>query len=193
MTMRTFTAKAASCVIDWSDGSLHGGGVRKSVKLLSQLRGIFADESEWQRMDPGTVVYRVEWIAPVQEGTEGGLFWGNTTIEPGRVGEEYFMTHGHFHDRRNRGEFYSTVRGEGMLVFMDAGERGWAEKMTPGSLHFIPGATAHRVVNIGDNPLRFIACWPSDAGHDYSTIAQHGFSLRVVCRNGVATLVERES
>ena len=36
------------------------------------------------------------------------------------------------------------------------------------------------VTNIGDETLCFGACWPADAGHDYQTIAQHGFSARVL-------------
>ncbi len=51
--------------------------------------------------------------------------------------------------------------------------------MVPGSLHYIPGHTAHRVVNTGDQILKFGACWPSDAGHNYETITSQGFSARV--------------
>lgn len=54
-----------------------------------------------------------------------------------------------------------------------------AEIMKPGTLHYIPGYTAHRVVNTGNSILRFGACWPSDAGHNYATIGSEGFSKRV--------------
>jgi Glucose-6-phosphate isomerase (GPI) len=53
--------------------------------------------------------------------TEGGLFWGNTTLYPGSLGDEYFMTKGHFHRTRNRGEFYVTRKGEGALLLMEEG------------------------------------------------------------------------
>ena len=171
--------------IDWQTGKIKGGVVNRSVKQLGELRGVFADELAWEAMDPETVVYSVEWEEKTQHGTEGGLFWGSTVIQPGRVGGEYFMTRGHFHAKRDRGEYYSTVQGEGMLVLMEEDRVARVEVMTPGSLHYIAGYTAHRTVNTGDTPLVFWACWPSDAGHDYDTIEKDGFSLRVVDRDGV--------
>jgi glucose-6-phosphate isomerase len=62
--------------------------------------------------------------------------------------------------------------------------------MKPGSAHYIPGHTAHRVANVGDTVLSFLACWPSDAGHDYQTIAEHGFSARLRCIDDKPKLVE---
>jgi glucose-6-phosphate isomerase len=178
--------------IDWRDGSLHGPDVRQSEKTLAQLKGVFGNGSALAAMDKSTVVYRVQWINTDASTHEGGLLWGNTTIEPGRVGDEYFMTHGHFHLKRDRTEFYATIQGEGMLVLMDENRQGSVEPMRPGSLHYIKGDIAHRVVNVGAVPLRFVACWPADAGHDYSTIAEHGFSLRILSRDGVPTVVRSE-
>jgi glucose-6-phosphate isomerase len=61
--------------------------------------------------------------------------------------------------------------------------------MAPSTTHYIPGCIAHRVVNTGQTPLVFLACWPSDAGYDYETIEQHGFSVRVLRRDGRAQVV----
>jgi glucose-6-phosphate isomerase len=105
---------------------------------------------------------------------------------------EYFMTHGHFHLKRNRTEYYATVEGEGALILMDESRRTWMEPMSAGSLHFIPPNIAHRVANSGKLPLRFVACWPSDAGHDYDAIRRLGFSERLLIVNGKASLVESE-
>jgi len=175
--------------IDWPNGKFRGEGVIRSVKKLADLEGVFEDSQAWQSMDPETVVYSVEWEEKTQPGTEGGLFWGTTVIESGRVGDEYFMTRGHFHAKRDRGEYYATVQGTGMLVLMDEVRAGRTEIMSPGSLHYIPGHTAHRTVNTGDTPLIFWACWPSDAGHDYNTIEKHRFSTRVVARNDAPEVV----
>ncbi len=175
--------------VNWADGSLSGPNVRESAKTMGQLRGIFRSQEDWSLIAPDRVVYRVQWIPPVEDGTEGGLNWGNTTIEPGMVGDEYFMTHGHFHEKSNRGEFYAAVRGNGYLVLMDHNRKAWAEAMSPGSVHYVNAGLAHRVVNSGDEPLRFVACWPSDAGHDYASITEHGFSLRVVCRDGAPVVI----
>lgn len=179
--------------VNWLDGSLSGAQVHESVKTVGQLVGAFHEREEAERLDPSTVIYRVQWFAPEPAGTDGGLYWGNTAIEPGRIGDEYFMTHGHFHGRRDRGEFYATVQGEGALILMDATRRTWFEKMTPGSLHYIRGDWAHRVANTGAERLRFLACWPTDAGHDYESIALHGFGARMLCREGRPTLVESAS
>jgi glucose-6-phosphate isomerase len=178
--------------MDWSSGDLRGDTVRESVKTLGQMRGLFQSMQHWERMDPNTIVYRVKWCAPVPEGTEGGIFWGTTMIEPGRVGDEYFMTHGHFHANRQRAEYYSCTEGEGMLIMMDVSRQIWTEPMFPGSLHFISSNLAHRVANIGQSPLKFVACWPSDAGHDYESIRQEGFAVRVVARNDKPVLMRAE-
>lgn len=167
--------------MDWVKGVLASGApILESVKKLGQLKGIFADTQAWQKTDPDTVVYRVQAWCPVPEGTEGSQFWGTTVIEPGHVGAEYFMTHGHFHMKRDRTEYYGTIEGDGALIFMDAAGSTWMESMSPGSLHFIPANTAHRVANVGNIPLRLVACWPSDAGHDYESIRRHGFGARLL-------------
>ena len=181
--------QAGLAVVDWSGGQLRGECVKKSSKKLGQLGGIFRDAERWAAMDAETLVYEVQWVEPVAQGTEGGLFWGNSVIYPGRVGDEYFMTHGHIHLLRNRAEFYATSEGEGMLVMVSADGRAWAEEMRPGSLHYVTGHTAHRVANIGSQPLRFIACWPSDAGHDYGSIKDTGMGARLICRDGVPALI----
>jgi glucose-6-phosphate isomerase len=163
--------------------------IERSSKTIDRMENVFLDEQARKRIDAATVVYAVEYWRPVAEGTEGGLYWGNSTVFAGVVGEEYFMTRGHFHARRDRAEYYSTVSGNGMLVLMDEQRRASVQIMEPGTTHYIPGSIAHRVVNTGDCPLRFLACWPSDAGHDYATIDEQGFSLRVVRRDGRPELV----
>lgn len=180
--------------IDWARGCLRPDTqVLETVRTLGQLNGIFANEQAWKKMDPRTIVYRVQAWCPVPEGTEGGLFWGTTVMEPGQVDAEYFMTHGHFHMKRDRTEYYAVIQGEGALILMDETRKTWMERMSGGSLHFIPPNTAHRVANIGTVPLRFVACWPSDAGHDYEFIRKHGFGARLLQVDGEATLVRSKT
>lgn len=180
--------------VDWSKGVLlPDKRVLESTKTLGQLQGIFGDEGARSKMDPNTVVYRVQAWCPIPEGTEGGLFWGSTVVEPGQVGSEYFMTHGHFHAKRDRTEYYGTAEGEGALILMRENREVRMEPMSPGSLHFIPPNTAHRVANIGSVPLRFVACWPSDAGHDYELIKKQGFSARLMEVDHQPTLVRSKA
>jgi len=112
---------------------------------------------------------------------------------PGKVGSEYFMTKGHFHEKSDRAEFYWGVKGFGMLVLMDRERNTWAEEVHSGSLHYIGGEIAHRLVNTGDENLVVGACWPSDAGHDYAEIAMNGFSARLLEVEGEPRLVNNES
>jgi glucose-6-phosphate isomerase len=174
--------------LDWG-GLMKGPEVKESSRSLGDLRGIFRDGAQASAADPARIVYRVQSWNPVNTGVPGGLFWGVTTIEPGKVGDEYFMTHGHFHADRTRAEYYGTVSGEGMLIRMDDERKTWGERMSAGSLHYIEGRHAHRVANTGDTPLIFWACWPSDAGYDYATIKTHGFGSRLMDKNGRPELI----
>jgi len=176
--------------INITEGVFKGADLIENNKTIGQLADMFLDENARQQMDQSQQVYRVQAHLPVADGTTGGLFFGTTWIQPGTVGGEYFMTHGHFHQLANRGEYYWGLKGSGVLILMDEQRNGRAEYMYPGSLHYIPAYTAHRVANIGDDELSFGACWPSDAGHNYDEIKKHGFSKRLLNRDGVPTLVD---
>ena len=166
-----------------------GEGLKTGLRTLGDLAGIFADEKAYAAMDKGITAYNVKSIEPDAQGTPGGLYMGITYLESGKVGDEYFMTKGHFHLNPLSTEFYWGVKGEGMLILMDEERNVWAEKMFPGSLHYIPARVAHRVANTGSETLVFAACWPSDAGHDYGTIARDGFARRLLDVNGKPELV----
>ena len=169
--------------------TLTGKPVQRLTRTIGDLKGLFADQNAFEEQDPNEIVYEVESYSPVPEGTEGGLFFGITRIQPGNIGKEYFMTKGHSHVNENRAEFYWCIEGEGMMLFMDKDRNVWAEKMFPGSLHYIKGPTAHRVANTGEFVLSFGACWPSDAGHNYELIAKNGFSKRLMMVKGEPQLV----
>ena len=175
--------------VDFATGALSGPSLIEITRTIADLKGVFANQAAFEALDPSRVVYRVQLFQPVPPDTEGSLFWGTTFVEAGLVGDEYFMTAGHFHTRRNRAEYYSTVLGRGALILMDEARNSRVEWMSPGSTHYIPASTAHRVANIGPSPLSFLACWPGDAGHDYETIRLRGFSVRLLCVDGQPTVV----
>lgn len=172
-------------------GTLSGQHTTEIVRTLGHLKGLFTDETARASLPAERVVYRVQTHLPVAEGTPGALFFGVTFIEPGLVGDEYFMTRGHLHARREAAEYYWGIEGEGLLLLRDTEGRCRAEMIRPGSLHYVPGHTAHRTVNTGCSTLVFGACWPADAGHDYETIASQGFGIRAVRRkpDGLAVLI----
>ena len=187
--LRSADSSSSLVSLDWCRGLMTGSPVQTSSKTIDNLKGIFHDESARSRMESTREVYSVQWWSPIAAGSEGGLFWGVTVIRPGMVGDEYFMTHGHFHANRSRAEYYGTVSGKGMLIQMDSDRKTWGEPMSSGTLHYIRGEFAHRVANTSSEPLVFWACWPSDAGYDYRTIADRGFGARLLEHNGEAVLV----
>lgn len=182
--------REAAARYELQTGAITGEGVVHSQKKLRQLQGMFADEAARQGMDGEQVVYEVSAQMAVPEGTPGGLFFGTSTIHPGRVGNEFFMTKGHFHNQRACAEYYWGIAGEGVLLLMDENRRCRAERVGPGTLHYIGGYLAHRLINTGAADLVVGACWGADAGHDYGSIETAGFSARVVWENGAAVLRE---
>jgi len=176
--------------VSLNDLSLKGELVIYQRRLIKNIASIFLDQEALKLMPSETPVYTVQSWFPVAEGIPGGLFFGASTIIPGKVGNEYFMTKGHFHLQSDRAEFYWGVQGTGMLILMDRDRNTWAEEVYPGSLHYIGGDIAHRLANTGNENLIVGACWPSDAGHDYEEIAVNGFSARLLEVEGKPMLVE---
>lgn len=174
------------------EGTLSGSDIIKSEKRVKELKGVFENEAVRNTMDQEAVIYRVEMHAKEKEGIEGGLFFGTSYVNPGVVGDEYFMTKGHFHAKTDRAEYYWCIKGEGVLILMDREGECRGETMVPGSLHYIPGYVAHRIANTGNETLVVGACWPSDAGHDYQTIMDKGFTARLKRIDGKPRLVKAD-
>lgn len=167
--------------VAFQNGHFTAENVVKKVTRSGDLVGIFHDNAAWQAIPAQTPFYEVEMLDSPQG--EGELYVGATHLHPGRVGDEFYMTRGHFHHRREQGEVYMGLRGQGLLLLQN--ERGEArlENVSPGSVHIIPGFTAHRLINTGTDILSALAVWPTMAGHDYAALAQ-GFALRVVLQEG---------
>lgn len=168
---------------------LTGDAIINQTRRLKDLEGIFHDQEAFDLVDSAQLAYTVQSWLPVADGTPGGLFFGVSTIYPGKVGDEYFMTKGHFHSQSDRAEFYWGVQGKGILILMDRERNTWAEEVYPGSLHYIGGDIAHRLANTGNENLIVGACWPSDAGHNYEEIAVNGFSARLLEVGGKPKLI----
>jgi glucose-6-phosphate isomerase len=56
--------------------------------------------------------------------------------------------------------------------------------MSQGTIGYIPPGWAHRSVNVGDEPYRFLAVYPGNAGHDYNWVLQNGMGYRVRSGDG---------
>lgn len=178
-----------SVQVELTTGTLMGRDVMCQERRLRDLMGLYADRPALATLNQDQIVHRVEMHTAVAEGTPGGLFFGSSFLEPGRVGDEYFMTKGHFHANRDAAEYYWGIQGTGALILMDEAGRCWAEQVFSGSLHYVPGRVAHRLANTGNTTLVVGACWPADAGHNYAAIADRGFTARLREIDGRAQLV----
>ncbi|HSV74553.1 MAG TPA: glucose-6-phosphate isomerase family protein [Chthonomonadales bacterium] len=175
--------------LDLSTGLLSGPEVVVSVRRLASLRDYVREPEVLDTMDADGEVYRVLAFEPAPEGVPGAVCCATTVLQPGRVGDEYFFTRGHYHAAEDRPELEVVVRGEGFLVLRGADTAAWYEPMLPGSVHHVPPGVAHRVANVGEEPLVFLSFWASETGHDYVAIARDGFGARVRCVGGRPALV----
>src|SRR3712207_3381973 len=100
--------------IDGRTGEVSPSTSRYSKKL-SDLRGFFNDGAKLEEMiESGGDVPVYEVIDYRKE--ESDLAFGTTIMFPGKVGDEYFLTRGHFHTRRECGEAYYTQSGRGVFL-----------------------------------------------------------------------------
>ncbi len=158
------------------------------TKRLSEFRGMYRDEKALDALlATGSDVVTYDVVAFIEPGSD--IVFGTTTMYPGRVGDEFFMTRGHFHERRDRGEVYYTQSGEGLLLLESREGETRTVEMKPGVCAFIPPDWAHRSINTGDVPLVFVWVCNADAGHDYAEILSRGMRSLVVSKDGAAKLV----
>ena len=184
MLMRPFFIQ-----LDFKTGDL-SPHVRTNIRKLSDMKGMFLDvKSELrilEREDP--IIYSFsEKILPEEN---GHLQLATTTINPGKVGEEYFMTKGHYHRRPDTSEIYLGLEGEGYLL--NQTEKGDFESMAiqTGVVAYIPPYWGHRMVNTGSKPFVFFAVYPGDAGHNYGDIERTGFVKILVEKNWKPLLID---
>lgn len=174
-----------STALDLASGALEPQR-KLTERALSSMEGMYLEAFGDERADE--LVYRVfEIPVPI---SSSNLASSTTVIEPGKVGDEYFMTKGHFHAERQRAEIYIGLSGEGRLVMATEEGRPHVEEMRPGTVSYVPGYWAHRTANVGSEPLVFFAVYPADAGYDYGTIEREGFPILVVERDGRLEVVE---
>ncbi len=156
----------------FKDIILEGENIVTKETSLSSIQQYFLNTTK-----DDAIVYKVTANIPSNE--EGVLAFGISHINAGNVDGEFYMTKGHFHQNTTRSEYYWGIKGEGLLLLMDRDRNCIIEHVNEGSLHYIAGHLAHRLVNIGEDTLSVGACWSADSGYDYESIAQEGFSKRI--------------
>jgi glucose-6-phosphate isomerase len=161
------------------------------VRRLSSMKNQFLDQDTYNRMlaADDQALYEVYEIHRPE--VAGELLHGLSIVHPGKVGEEYFMTKGHFHTILDTAEVYYCLRGHGFMV-METPEGEWSvEPLSPQKVLYVPPRWAHRSVNASpDEDLVTFFVYPGDAGHDYGSIEKQGFRKLVVEHDGADRIVD---
>jgi glucose-6-phosphate isomerase len=179
-------------MLDLNNGALEPNGYT-TRRYLQDMLTAYADTgavAQILQQEGNRLIYEVQGVNLPEEA--GQVLYGTTTIYPGLVGEEFHMTKGHFHQLRDRGEFYMGLAGEGYVLLQTDEGQVQDVPMHPGAIVYVPPFWGHRTINSGNEPLIFLSVWPGDAGHDYGTIEQSGFARRLVKRNGQAIFIENQ-
>lgn len=161
------------------------------TRHLSELKGQFHDHGVYQELLDAADVILYEVFEILRPEVPGELLFGVTVIHPGKVGDEFFMTKGHFHSEIETAELYYCLKGRGVVV-METLEGDWSiEEFYPGSLTFVPPRWAHRSVNTSheDDLILFFA-YPAHAGHDYESIEEQGFRKLIFDSGGTYEIVD---
>lgn len=165
---------------------------KESIKrMLSEMNGMYLDNEKLKEMlkKADMVVYEFYDLGIPENPSE--LAYGTTILYPGKVGDEFFMTKGHFHEKLDTAEIYYCIKGHGYLLMENPEGDVEVQEMTPGVSVYVPPRFAHRSINISDmDPFIMFFVFRADAGHDYKTIESKGFRKLVVEKDGKSILID---
>ena len=159
-------------------------------RYLSNMKGMFSDEKALAELikQENSLIYEFYELKLPQD--PGDLLFGTSILYPGKVGNEFFMTKGHFHTILDTAEVYYCMNGKGCMLMEDP-EGNWdVQEMTPGKAVYVPGRWAHRSINTGSEKLITFFVFRSDAGHDYGTIETKGYRKLIVENNGSVEIID---
>lgn len=159
-------------------------------RYLSNMKGMFSDEAALEGMlkKENTMVYEFYEFAMPE--TPGDIQFGTSITYPGKVGNEYFMTKGHFHKILETAEVYYCMSGTGYMLMEDPEGHWDAQELTPGKMLYVPKSWAHRTVNVGKEPFVTFFAFRGDAGHDYGTIETKGYRKLIVEKDGKVEIID---
>jgi len=151
-----------------------------TVRRASDMSGHYADQTALEQLikDGDPVHYEVFECLPPEE--YGQIFFCISTLQPGKVGDEYFMTKGHYHTVPHTGEIYLCLRGEGYMLMKTSDGQFAYQRFHRGGIVYVPPYWAHRSVNTGKEPLVSFCTYNAEAGHNYGDIEKEGFIKRVL-------------
>jgi len=155
--------------------------------MKGQFLDVDAFKTTIDESDP--ILYEVYEISRPE--VSGELIHGISILYPGKIGNEYYMTKGHFHTVLDTAEIYYCLQGGGVMV-METPEGDWkVEELRPGNVLYVPPRWAHRSVNTrNDIALITFFAYPGNAGHDYGTIETQGYRKLVIEKQGQSELID---
>ena len=161
-------------------------------RRLSYMKGMFCDEAAFAKKletEGDTLVY--EFHSATMPETAGDLAYGCSIVYPGKVGDEYYMTKGHFHTILETAEIYYCLSGHGYML-LENPEGDWRSlELTPGKAVYVPKRYAHRSINVSaSESLVTYFIFRADAGHDYGTIETKGYRKLMVERDGQPAIID---
>jgi glucose-6-phosphate isomerase len=164
-------------------------GLADSVDPLerrySDMKNMYLDEESRKALenDGDDIIYRFYDMGIPEK--ESDLIFGTSIVYPGKVGDEYHMTNGHFHTVLDTAEMYLCQAGHGMMMMESPEGDILYKEMRPGQAVYVPGRYAHRSINLSDTEtLITFYVFRADAGHEYGSIKEKGFRKIVVDRDG---------
>lgn len=163
---------------------------KSSLRFLSNMKGMYADDKAFEEMLAKDNEKVYEFYELDMPDNAGDLLFGTSITYPGKVGNEYFMTKGHFHSVLDTAEVYFCLAGKGYMLMEDP-EGNWdAQELTPGKAVYVPKRWAHRSINVGNEPFITFFSFRADAGHDYGTIETKGFRKLIVEKDGKPAIID---
>jgi glucose-6-phosphate isomerase len=162
-------------------------------RRASDMLGYYQNEEALKELieSEGDPLHYEVFECPVPE-EYGHLMYCISTLQPGRIGDECYMTKGHYHTVLETSEIYLCLKGEGFMM-MKTPEGEWkTEKMVKGRMVYVPAYWAHRSINTGDTPLISFCVYPGDAGHNYGDIIEDGFPARVFLKDKEIIIEEEQ-
>jgi glucose-6-phosphate isomerase len=169
--------------IDLIDGMMKNPD-RHLVRRASDMIGYYRDVDALQRLiEAGDPLHYEVFEKNVPE-EYGQVMFCISKLQPGRVGDECFLTKGHYHTIAQTAEIYLCIHGTGYMAMKTAEGDCVLEPMVRNRMVYVPPYWAHRSINTGAEPLISFCAYPGDAGHNYGDIATEGFPKRVFIRSG---------
>lgn len=170
--------------IDLAEGVMDRSD-RVITRKASDMLGYYADERALERLiDEGADPVHYEVFEKIVPPEQGQLALCISSLQPGLVGEECFMTKGHYHADPGTAEVYLGIRGAGYILMKTTGGERVLQRIMRNRLVYVPPHWAHRSINTGAEPLVSLCVYPAQAGHNYGDIEREGFQRRVFVRHG---------